>query len=91
MYLAVCYDVASHRTRRRVVKVLEGYGRRVQKSVFECRLSDQQYAQLKSKLSQLFKKEGDLVRYYRLCERCVGNVEFSGGGPPVQGKSHMVI
>ena len=36
---AVCYDVSNDRERYRVDKLLKGYGFRVQKSVFECRLN----------------------------------------------------
>src|SRR4051812_41368715 len=38
LYLA-CYDVADDRERERVADVLEGVGLRVQRSVFECRLT----------------------------------------------------
>jgi CRISPR-associated protein Cas2 len=37
-YLVV-YDVGDDRERRRVSKILEGYGFRVQKSAFECSLT----------------------------------------------------
>ena len=36
MYYVVCFDISDNRVRYRVVKVLKGCGRRVQKSVFEC-------------------------------------------------------
>ena len=39
MYL-VCYDITSDRVRNKIVKTLEGYGRRVQYSVFECDLDE---------------------------------------------------
>ena len=40
MLILVTYDIADPRRLRRVAKVSEGFGRRVQKSVFECELDE---------------------------------------------------
>ncbi|HDG96778.1 MAG TPA: CRISPR-associated endonuclease Cas2, partial [Desulfobacterales bacterium] len=54
MFYLVCFDIVDDRTRQRVVKVLKGYGHRVQKSVFECsKLSEDRYLKLKNKLEDL--------------------------------------
>lgn len=91
MFVAVCYDVSSHRLRRQVVKILEAFGQRVQRSVFECRIEEKDYAELRRRLSQVKLKEGDLVRYYNLCRTCQGRIEFTGGLPPRQAESHVVV
>ncbi|WP_242637608.1 CRISPR-associated endonuclease Cas2 [Desulfobacter hydrogenophilus] len=36
MFFLVCFDIVDNRFRYRVVKILKGYGTRVQKSAFEC-------------------------------------------------------
>ncbi|HHP7244558.1 MAG TPA: CRISPR-associated endonuclease Cas2, partial [Elainellaceae cyanobacterium] len=36
MLVLVVYDIANNRRRQKLSKLLEGYGRRVQESVFEC-------------------------------------------------------
>ena len=36
MFFLVCFDISDDRIRYRTVKVLKGFGKRVQKSVFEC-------------------------------------------------------
>jgi CRISPR-associated endonuclease Cas2 len=46
MYL-VTYDVSCNRRRRKVSDLLEGYGKRVQWSVFECQLSTKKYQELR--------------------------------------------
>ena len=38
MYVVVSYDITNDRRRLKVMKTLEGFGERVQYSVFECRL-----------------------------------------------------
>lgn len=60
----VVYDLTQDRERDRVAKVLEGYGFRVQKSVFEVRLSRGQREQLLRALTGLNLESG-FVSIYR--------------------------
>ena len=53
MLVLVTYDVTDDRRRRRVAKLLEGYGRRVQRSVFECNLTKAQFQKLRQRLEHL--------------------------------------
>lgn len=46
----VTYDIPSDKRRQKVAKLLEGYGRRVQYSVFECLLSEVKYEELQKRL-----------------------------------------
>ena len=43
-----CYDIADHRTRRNVARILLGFGRRVQESVFELQLDPDDLRELKA-------------------------------------------
>jgi len=77
----ICFDISDDRVRYRVVKVLKGVGRRVQKSVFECPdLSEQRLLLLQRKMESLIDHGSDSVRYYRLCKACVAEVEWTGSG-----------
>lgn len=49
--------------------LLEGYGERVQKSVFECELDPQRETALRLVLSSLIDGEAAGVRIYPLCEK----------------------
>ncbi len=62
----VSYDVPDDRRRNRVAKLLQGYGERVQYSVFECVLDDDQYAALRRRMARLVNAQEDSVRFYRL-------------------------
>lgn len=62
---AVVYDITSNAERLRVSKLLKGFGFRVQKSVFECRLDKRGKAELVRKLKALDIKTG-FVKVYRL-------------------------
>jgi len=55
-YIVIAYDIEKDRKRREVVKLLQPWGRRVNKSVFECFLSDTELKKLKTKLEQKVKK-----------------------------------
>lgn len=61
----VVYDITSDSERARVERVLKGFGFRVQKSVFECRLNKSGKARLIEKLSALNIKTG-FIKVYRL-------------------------
>lgn len=61
----VVYDISSDRERSRVEKVLKGFGFRVQKSVFECRMDKKSKEELIEKLKKLDIKTG-FVKIYRL-------------------------
>lgn len=54
----VAYDVSDDRERLRVDKVLGGFGFRVQKSVYECRLSRHARGQLRERLENLQLRSG---------------------------------
>lgn len=62
---AVVYDITSDRERNRVDRILKGFGFRIQKSVFECRLNKRSKLELIDKLSKLNIKTG-FIKVYRL-------------------------
>lgn len=64
-YLLV-YDVSSNKLRTKVAKTVEGYGMRVQKSVFECRLSRGMKARLWQRLMEIPLETEDRISMYSL-------------------------
>ena len=62
---AVCYDISHDNERARVDKLLKGYGFRVQKSVFECRLTRSGKTAMVESLQRLHLKSGS-VKIYRI-------------------------
>lgn len=74
MDLLVAYDVATaspegQRRLRRVAKVCESFGVRVQKSVFELVLNPHELPLLLHRLNREIDTEEDNIRIYRLDER----------------------
>ncbi len=93
MFCLVCFDIADHRKRYRVVKELKGLAVRVQKSVFECAdLKENRFLELKKRLEKIIDLSEDTVRYYFLCKGCTPRVEYSGKGDnPVTDEGFKII
>ena len=73
MLIIVTYDVSTEtlegrRRLRRVAKVCERVGQRVQKSVFECQIDQMRYEALERDLLAEIDLEQDNLRFYRLTE-----------------------
>jgi CRISPR-associated protein Cas2 len=79
MYLVISYDIPEDKRRTKVHKILKSYGQWMQYSVFECDLTDPQYAKLRSRLDRLIRPEEDSIRFYPLCVCCQKKVERIGG------------
>jgi len=81
MYIVISYDISEDKRRTKIHNVLKSYGQWMQYSVFECDLSESQYAKLRSRLNKLIKKDTDNIRFYFLCACCQKKVERIGGEP----------
>ena len=69
----VCYDIRDDRRLRRVAKLLEGHGTRVQYSVFRVRLTTKEEERLRWRLTQETEVE-DSWLIIPLCEACADRV-----------------
>ena len=92
MLVIVTYDVSTEtregrRRLRRVAKLCEGVGQRVQKSVFECQVDLLRFEELERRLLEEIDKEEDNLRIYRITEPtrlhvreygCFRAVDFEG-------------
>ena len=71
MLYVISYDIESDRIRNKIAKTLEGYGKRVQYSVFECELDKKFYDELYERLAKLMENEdGGNIRIYTICNNC---------------------
>jgi len=83
MHIVVTYDVnteskAGRRRLRRVAKICEDYGQRVQFSVFECAVDAMQMDALLAVLNDEIHPELDSIRIYRLHGQRNGVVHTMG-------------
>ena len=55
----ISYDVPDNKRRQKIADLLEGYGQRVQYSVFECQLNTEKYNDFRRRLRKIVKLEED--------------------------------
>lgn len=80
----IAYDIPDDRRRTKVHKLLLGFGKWTQYSLFECFLSKQELVLLQSKLEEHLESKEDSVRFYPLCSNCLDKVETVGGPLPLE-------
>lgn len=96
MEILVTYDVATEnavgrRRLRRVAQVCKNYGQRVQKSVFECLVSQAQYEQLVRDLVRHIDEKEDSLRIYRLREPVGKYCKHFGLKPSINFDDPLVV
>lgn len=84
MLTIICYDIGDDRRRNKIARLLEGWGVRVQDSVFECHISATQQRQIMNDIAHLIDAEQDKVRYYALCGKDLGKLQVLGNGQITQ-------
>ncbi len=80
MTMVFTYDIVRARTRRRVAKLLEDEAVRVQKSVFEARMSRKAAIRLFKRLT-MHLDDGDSLRMYALSRTGLRHSQAYGGAP----------
>ena len=96
MMLVVTYDVnttelAGAKRLRKVAKICEKYGVRVQNSVFEVLVDAAELVVVKSLLSDVIDNDNDSVRFYRLGNSYQHKIEVMGKEPLVQAGSALIF
>jgi CRISPR-associated protein Cas2 len=96
MDVLVTYDVstsdaAGERRLRRVAKICEGFGQRVQNSVFECTLNEAQLEQLLARLEKAIDDDQDSLRIYRLRQPRAQFVQVIGKPPDFDVREPLIL
>ena len=96
MMLVVAYDVdttnkAGEKRLRKVARLCERYGSRVQNSVFELDLDPAQLVELKSGLAKIINTEADSVRLYRIGSSYRSKIEVIGRSSPIEAGEPLLI
>lgn len=59
----IAYDISSARRLRRVARICEDFGARIEKSVFECDLDDRDFERLWLRLGNVVAEDDSVVDY----------------------------
>lgn len=96
MNLLVAYDVNTQtpegsRRLRKVAKACEGFGQRVQDSVFECSIGPADFERLRAKLLKIIDVRADSLRIYRLAADREEVVEVYGRDLYIDLKGPLIV
>lgn len=91
MFVVVCYDIPDDKRRNKVAQALKGFGYRVQKSVFECEVNQDMLKKMRLRVEKRLKPEEDSVRYYNLCQACLGKTVIVGLGQVERDRPFFVV
>lgn len=91
LHIIASYDISDPKRLLRVARAMKNYGERVLKSVFECNLDRKRFDDMKEKIEEIIEPAEDSVRYYILCDKCIGEVEYFGKGEPFQEDEDYVV
>jgi CRISPR-associated protein Cas2 len=69
----ICYDIRCPKRWRKAYKLLEGYGERIQYSIFRCVMNQRDREKLRWELETILAKE-DSILFVRLSDRCVQDI-----------------
>ncbi len=89
-YVVVAYDIESNARRQRLVRLLGGFGERVQRSVFECDLNGRELSQLIARLRRFAQPE-DAIRVYRLPPHVAAATLILSGRPLVKTRDITIV
>ncbi|PHV71530.1 CRISPR-associated endonuclease Cas2 [Sporanaerobium hydrogeniformans] len=83
MFVLITYDVSTQseggkKRLRKVAKICENYGQRVQNSVFECIVDSVTLCKVKEQISKVIDAKEDSIRYYNLGNKGRTKVEHIG-------------
>ena len=83
MLMLVTYDVATQdaagrRRLRKIARLCQNYGQRVQYSVFECQVDPARWAVLRAELISQMDADQDSLRFYRLGSNWRPRIEHVG-------------
>lgn len=96
MLLLITYDVNTEtlegkKRLRKIAKICENYGQRVQNSVFECLVDPAQKTALCHKLEKEINKNLDSLRYYQLGKNWQNRVQHIGAKDTYDPEGSLII
>ncbi len=90
-FWVISYDIADAKRLRRVARLMERFGTRLQKSVFECWLAPPDERALEDELVPLLQSPPDSVRWYPLCADCRELAQREGGTEIIEKRDFYIV
>jgi CRISPR-associated protein Cas2 len=89
-FIVISYDISDHKRRLKIAKTLEDFGRRVQYSVFECRLLPAELNKLIRLVKPLVRAAQDTIRFYFIGAEDVTRIQVIGAVKVTEDKTFYI-
>ena len=76
MHVVVVYDIPDTKRRNKVFKTLKDYGKWMEFSAFECKVSKKDFLRLQDRILKIINQKKDRLIIYHLCDSCSGKVKY---------------
>lgn len=90
-FVVASYDIVDDERRERAAMILEGYGSRVQGSVFELFVDVTTLGEVRRRLEDTIDPLTDRLRLYRLCGKDARDRQCFGAGPVIGDVAYEVF
>ena len=92
MVILVAYDIADPKRLHKIAKIMQDYGERVQKSIFEVNLTKRSFSSMVRRVKNAIDPEVDGVKFFPLCEECDQRNDIIGVGQYIDfSKNYLVL
>ncbi len=89
--ILLAYDISHPQRLRKVARICEAHGTRVQLSVFELQLKSGQLEALQLKLRRIMDPRVDKIRYYRICAADHVDIKLEGVGKLAEPHRYTIV
>jgi len=86
-----CYDVVDAGRRNQISRLLEKFGLRVQKSVFQCDVPQLKADEIKKALLSIIVEKEDSLLFYPVCGDCMRKVYLTGDKKLLQDEGFEIL
>lgn len=90
MLYLISYDIEDDKKRTRLAHKLKDFGRRVQYSVFEADINEEEIIKLQTLLGKVQLGKNDSLRLYRLCGECRKQIKIWGKGEVTKDREYYI-
>ena len=87
----ISYDIKNTQRRNQISKVLERFGIRIQKSVFQCDMPPVKMEEIKAALLGIFADKEDRLLFVPVCMTCCEKIISLGDGELLKSESFEII
>ena len=78
----IAYDIRHPVRLRKLAKIVQDYGLRMQKSVFEAEMTPSELQSMKKRMQGVIEPKEDGIKIFRLCQSCEAKRTGAGLGKP---------